>query len=139
MAAASRWKWAGSERLRQMRPELTVQGTAAAIAGPLLSLRRNVEARLNEAVEILSEGAKPKLGRVAALDQDTILVEVLESTIGLGLRDIRVRFLAEPLHFAVGPGLLGRVFNGVGEPTDGGPVVAAHKRLRGRRPQAAPC
>ncbi len=36
-----------------------------------------------------------------------MVVEVLESTIGLGLRDIRVRFLGEPLHFAVGPGLLG--------------------------------
>jgi V/A-type H+/Na+-transporting ATPase subunit B len=113
-----------------MRPDLTVQGTATAIDGPLLFLRRNVEAGLNEAVEILSEDQPPRLGRVAALDRDTIVVEVLESTIGLGLRDVRVRFLAEPLQFAVGPGLLGRVFNGVGEPIDGGPPVAARKRLR---------
>ncbi len=113
-----------------MRPELLVQGTATAIEGPLLFLRRNVEAGLNEAVEILSESEPPKLGRVAALDQDAMVIEVLESTIGLGLRDIRVRFLGEPLHFAVGPGLLGRVFNGVGEPVDGGPAVAARKRLR---------
>ncbi len=113
-----------------MRPELSVQGTATAIEGPLLFLRRNVEAGLNEAVEILSESEPPKLGRVAVLDQDAMVIEVLESTIGLGLRDIRVRFLAEPLHFAVGPGLLGRVFNGVGEPVDGGPGVAARRRLR---------
>ena len=113
-----------------MRPELLVQGTATAIEGPLLFLRRNVEAGLNEAVEILSESEPPKLGRVAALDQDAMVIEVLELTIGLGLRDIRVRFLGEPLHFAVGPGLLGRVFNGVGEPVDGGPAVAARKRLR---------
>jgi len=113
-----------------MRPELLVQGTATAIEGPLLFLRRNVEAGLNEAVQILSESEPPKLGRVAALDQDAMVIEVLESTIGLGLRDIRIRFLAEPLHFAVGPGLLGRVFNGVGEPVDGGPPVAARKRLR---------
>jgi V/A-type H+/Na+-transporting ATPase subunit B len=113
-----------------MRPELSVQGTATAIEGPLLFLRRNVEAGLNEAVEILSESEPPKLGRVAALDQDAMVIEVLESTIGLGLRDIRIRFLAEPLHFAVGPGLLGRVFNGVGEPADGGPTVAARRRLR---------
>ena len=113
-----------------MRPELLVQGTATAIEGPLLFLRRNVEAGLNEAVEILSESGPPKLGRVATLDQDAMVIEVLESTIGLGLRDIRIRFLGEPLHFAVGPGLLGRVFNGVGEPVDGGPAVAARKRLR---------
>jgi V/A-type H+/Na+-transporting ATPase subunit B len=113
-----------------MRPDLFVQGTATAIDGPLLFLRRNVEVGLNEAVEILSPDAAPKLGRVAALDQDSMVVEVLESTIGLGLRDVRVRFLGEPLHFALGPGLLGRVFNGVGEPADGGPPVAARKRFR---------
>jgi V/A-type H+-transporting ATPase subunit B len=113
-----------------MRPDLSVQGTATAIEGPLLFLRRNVEVGLNEAVEILSQGVAPKLGRVAALDKESMVVEVLESTIGLGLQDVRVRFLGEPLHFAVGPGLLGRVFNGVGEPGDGGPPVAAHKRFR---------
>ncbi len=113
-----------------MRPELSVQGTATAIDGPLLFLRRNIEVGLNEAVEILSKNEPPKLGRVAAVDQETMVVEVLESTIGLGLHDIRVRFHGEPLHFAVGSGLLGRVFNGVGQPADGGPPVPAHKRLR---------
>ncbi len=113
-----------------MRPDLWVQGTATAIDGPLLYLRRNVEAGLNEAVEILNADAPPRLGRVASLDRDAMVVEVLESTIGLGLRDVRVRFTGEPLHFAVGPGLLGRIFNGVGEPTDGGPPVPAHKRMR---------
>jgi V/A-type H+-transporting ATPase subunit B len=113
-----------------MRPDLSVCGTATAIEGPLLFLRRNVEVCLNEAVEIHSEGLPPKLGRVASLDEETMVVEVLESTIGIGLTGVRVRFLGEPLHFAVGPGLLGRVFNGVGEPADGGPPVAARKRFR---------
>jgi V/A-type H+/Na+-transporting ATPase subunit B len=113
-----------------MYPELSVHSTATAIEGPLLFLRRNVEVGLNEAVEIRSEGLPPKLGRVASLDKDSMVVEVLESTIGIGLKDVRVRFLGEPLHFAVGPGLLGRVFNGVGEPADGGPPVAARKRFR---------
>jgi V/A-type H+-transporting ATPase subunit B len=113
-----------------MRPDLSVRGTATAIEGPLLFLRRNVEVGLNEAVEIRSEGLPPKFGRVASIDQETMIVEVLESTIGLGLKDVRVSFLGEPLHSAVGPGLLGRVFNGVGRPADGGPPVAARKRLR---------
>lgn len=113
-----------------MRPELTTHGTATAIEGPLLFLRRNVEVGLNEAVEIRAPGLPSKLGRVVSLDQDAMVVEVLESTIGIGLKDVRVRFLGEPLHFAVGPGLLGRVFNGVGQPADGGPPIAARKRLR---------
>jgi V/A-type H+-transporting ATPase subunit B len=113
-----------------MRPDLSVKGTVTAIDGPLLFLRRNVEVGINEAVEILSPDQPPKLGRIATLDQDSMVIEVLEATIGLGLRDVRVRFMGEPLHFAVGPGLLGREFNGVGEPADGGPPVPARNRLR---------
>ena len=79
-----------------MRPDLSVQGTATAIEGPLLFLRRNVEVGLNEAVEIRRAVLPPKLGRVAMLDQETMVIEVLESTAGLGLADVRVRFLGEP-------------------------------------------
>ena len=113
-----------------MRPELSTQGTATAIEGPLLFLKRNVQARLNDAVEVRGQSGRPRLGRIAALDDEVMVVEVLESTIGLGLREVRVRFLGEPLHFALGPGLLGRVFNGVGQPSDGGPPIAAVKRMR---------
>jgi V/A-type H+-transporting ATPase subunit B len=113
-----------------MRPELSVQGTATAIEGPLLFLKRNVEAGLNEAVEILRGDEPPRLGRIATLDHDAMVVEVLESTTGLDLRGTRVRFLGEPLHVALGPGLLGRIFNGVGQPADGGPPIAARVRRR---------
>jgi V/A-type H+-transporting ATPase subunit B len=40
-----------------------------------------------------------------------------------------VRFRGEPLQFALGPGILGRVFNGVGEVIDGGPPIAAHRTV----------
>lgn len=113
-----------------MRPELTVQGTATAIEGPLLFLKRNIDVGLNDAVEVVGVDGTPRLGRVAALDDDTIVVEVLESTVGLGLREARVRFLGEPVMLALGPGLLGRVFNGVGKPVDGGPPVMASRRMR---------
>ena len=113
-----------------MRAELSVQGTVTAIEGPLLFLKRNIEAGLNEAVEVLRPDERPRLGRIAVLDQDVMVIEVLESTIGLDLRDTRVRFCGEPLHVGLGPGLLGRIFNGVGQPADGGPPVAAKKRMR---------
>jgi hypothetical protein len=120
-----------------MRPELTVHGTATAIEGPLLFLRRNVEVGLNEAVEVVDEQGAIRLGRVASIDDASMIVEVLESTVGLGLRCVRVRFLGEPIHLSVGPGLLGRVLDGVGKPTDGGPPIMAKRRrehpLSGRR------
>jgi V/A-type H+/Na+-transporting ATPase subunit B len=113
-----------------MRPDLYAQGTATAIEGPLLFLKRNVEAGLNEAVEVFGRDGRSRLGRIAALDEDALVVEVLQSTVGLGLGDIRVRFLGEPLHLFLGPGLPGRIFNGIGQPADDGPPVAARKRWR---------
>ena len=52
-------------------------------------------------------------------------IEVLESTAGLSLAGTVVRFFGEPLSFGLSPGILGRVFNGVGQVIDGGPPVAA--------------
>jgi V/A-type H+/Na+-transporting ATPase subunit B len=113
-----------------MRAEVSATGTATRIDGPLLFLKRTVNAGLNEAVEIEDLEGHVRLGRIAALDRDTLTVEVLESTAGLSLAGTRVRFPGEPLHFAVGPDLLGRVFDGVGRVIDGGPPVSAVRNLR---------
>ena len=113
-----------------MRVEVAVSDAATRIEGPLLFLRRTVNTGLNEAVEVEDGTGRYRLGRVAALDDDTVTVEVLESTTGLGLAGTRVRFMGEPLHFAVGPDILGRVFDGVGRVIDGGPPVSAANSLR---------
>jgi len=113
-----------------MGTRLIVDGAATRLEGPLLFLRRTVEASLNEAVEVMGADGRARLGRVVTLDEEHMVIEVLESTSGLALPQTRVRFFGEPLHFAVGPGILGRVFNGVGQVIDGGPPVAAQKRLR---------
>ncbi len=98
--------------------------------GPLLFLRRSVDVGLNEAVEVEGADGSVRLGRIAALDEESATVEMLDETAGLALAGTRVRFLGEPLRFQVGPGLLGRVFNGVGKPLDGGPPLAARHVLR---------
>jgi len=105
--------------------DLRVRGTAKAVEGPLLFLERNVEVGLHEAVEVLLEDGEPRVGQVTALDDDEMVIEVLETTTGLALQDVGVRFRGQPLQFGVGPGLLGRIFNGRGEPIDGGMPVAA--------------
>jgi V/A-type H+-transporting ATPase subunit B len=113
-----------------MRADVYATGTVTRIEGPLLFLRRTVNVGLNEAVEIEDAEGRSRLGRIAALDHDTLTVEVLESTAGLSLAGTRVRFPGEPLHFAVGPGLLGRVFDGVGRVIDGGSPLPAARSLR---------
>ncbi|MCO6413625.1 MAG: V-type ATP synthase subunit B, partial [Thiogranum sp.] len=113
-----------------MRADVEVRNAVTRLEGPLLYLRRNVDAGLNEAVEVEDSQGRVRLGRIAALDNDTLIIEVLESTAGLALADTRVRFQGEPLHFGVGPDLLGRMFDGVGRVIDGGPPVSAARRLR---------
>ncbi len=104
---------------------LTVEGAATRLEGPLLFLKRTLEVGLYDAVEVRGRDGVARLGRVAAIDRDFMTIEVLESTSGLSLADTVVRFIGEPLSFGLSPGILGRVFNGVGQVIDGGPPVAA--------------
>ena len=113
-----------------MTHRVTVHDAALKLDGPLLFVRRTLDVGLNEAVEVIDRSGHPRLGRVAALDEDAVTIEMLEPSAGLGLADTVVRFLGAPIEFGVGPGLLGRVFNGVGQVIDGGPPIAIKKRLR---------
>jgi V/A-type H+-transporting ATPase subunit B len=113
-----------------MQPRLIVNRAATRLEGPLLFLRRTVEVGLNEAVEVLGGDGRSRLGRVAAIDEDLLTIELLDPSAGLALADTAVRFHGEPLHLGVGPGILGRVFDGVGRVQDGGPPIAVRERLR---------
>jgi len=107
---------------------LTVEGAATRLDGPLLFLRRTLDVGLHDAVEVIGADGHPRRGRVAALDDQFMTIEVLESTSGLALATTVVRFLGEPATFGLAPSVLGRIFNGVGQVIDGGPPVAARKR-----------
>ncbi len=109
---------------------LTVEGAATRLEGPLLFLRRTLDVGLYDAVEVAGPDGHARLGRVAALDEELMTIEVLESTSGLTLPGTVVRFFGEPLTFGPAPGMLGRVFNGVGQVIDGGPPIAVKQRQR---------
>ncbi|HSB98563.1 MAG TPA: V-type ATP synthase subunit B [Burkholderiaceae bacterium] len=108
---------------------LTAEGAAVRLEGPLLFLRRTLDVGLADAVEVRGADGRARLGRIAAIDEQFMTIEVLESTAGLALESTVVRFRGEPLRFTLGPGILGRVFNGVGRVIDGGPPVAAHRTV----------
>jgi V/A-type H+-transporting ATPase subunit B len=113
-----------------VQPRLLAEGAATRLEGPLLFLKRTLDVGLGDAVEVRGGDGALRLGRVAAADRDTLTIEVLESTSGLALGDTVVRFLGEPLSFELGPGILGRVFDGVGQVIDGGPPIPARDKLR---------
>jgi V/A-type H+/Na+-transporting ATPase subunit B len=113
-----------------MQADLLLENAVTRIEGPLLFARREARVGLNAAIEVLAADGSARLGRVAALDQDSMVIEVLEATTGLSLQGTRLRLQPEPLLFGVGPNLLGRVFDSIGRPLDGGPPVAACWRRR---------
>ena len=113
-----------------MRAELSVGRVTERVEGPLVFVRRTVNVGLNEALIITGGDGIARLGRVATLDRDSMIVEVLESTAGLGVDDTRMTVVGEPLSMDLGPNLLGRVFDSVGRPLDGLPPVPAMKRMR---------
>ncbi|HSN71535.1 MAG TPA: V-type ATP synthase subunit B [Steroidobacteraceae bacterium] len=113
-----------------MRAEISLTDCVERIEGPLVFVKRRVDVGLNDAVEVVGRDGRRRVGRVAALDAATMVIEVLEATSGLGVHDTRVRIRNEPLLFGVGPRMLGRVFDSTGRPTDGGPPVPAARRMR---------
>ena len=112
-----------------MRPSITVRESAVRLQGPLAFLKRTLDVGLGEAAMVRGGDGRSRLGRVVALDEELVTLELLESSAGLALQSTGVRFFGAPIRFGVGPGMLGRVFNGIGEPIDGGPAIPMRREL----------
>ena len=94
---------------------------AARIEGPLVVVERVRDVGYDEMVEILDPAGRPRLGRVLDISETQAVVQVLEGTTGLSNQTLRTRFLGESFRLPVSRQMLGRVFDGLGRPADGGP------------------
>ena len=102
---------------------------AASIAGPLVVVEGAGGVGYDETVEIIDPAGRPRLGRVLDISETQAVVQVLEGTSGLSARTVRARFLGESFRLPVSRHMLGRVFDGLGRPADGGaPPLAADRR-----------
>ena len=100
----------------------------AEVAGPLM-LVRNVEGvTYNELGEIELSNGEIRRCRVLEVDGNTALVQLFENAVGINLSNSKVRFLGRNLELPVSMDMLGRVFDGLGKPIDGGPAVIPEKR-----------
>jgi len=97
------------------------------IQGPLVFVEGVRGVGFGEVVEITSPAGRLLHGRVLALDEQLAVVEVLEGTASLSVAETRVRFLGHPFTVAVTREMLGRVFDGLGQPLDGGPPPLAEE------------
>jgi V/A-type H+-transporting ATPase subunit B len=91
------------------------------IDGPLVVVRRTHPVGYRELIECVDRQGNVRLGIVLESSTDAVVAQIFEGTAGLALPDTRVRFRGEPLTLPVSREMLGRVFNGLGFPIDGGP------------------
>ncbi|SEU00883.1 V-type ATP synthase subunit B [Lacrimispora sphenoides] len=91
----------------------------SAINGPLVVLEGVQNAAFDEIVEMTVEKKTKKLGRIIEVYEDKAIIQVFEGTDGLALRNVHTRLTGHPMELAVSEDMLGRTFNGIGEPIDG--------------------
>lgn len=100
------------------------------INGPLIVLEGVQDAFYDEIVEFsVNEGdggpLKKKLGRIVEIDEDKAIIQVFESTAEMSLLNTHTRLTGHPMEIGLSEDILGRTFNGLGEPIDGlGPIRA---------------
>ncbi|MDH6447698.1 MULTISPECIES: V-type ATP synthase subunit B [unclassified Streptomyces] len=105
------------------------------LRGPLAVVDKVEGVGWDEFVLLTPDSGAQRHGLVLEVDRDTAVVQVLEGTAGLDPARLRAAFTGSPLRVPVGPGWLGRVCNGRGEPLDGGPpVLGATASAVGGRP-----
>ena len=113
-----------ADELLDQREYLGVQE----ISGPIVAIRGIHHVGYNELVEIVDERGKLRLGMTLEVSEDGAVIQVFEGTSGLKLESTRVRFKGEPLAMPVSEEVLGRIFDGLGRPLDGGPEAVGEER-----------
>jgi len=97
--------------------------TISEIASPLMMVKGVEGVTYDELAEIELPSGEKRRCKVLEVNGDTAVVQLFESAQGINLAASKVRFLGHPLELSVSEDMLGRVFNGMGEPIDGGPAI----------------
>ena len=99
--------------------------TAAWARGGLLAMRNAPGVALGDRVAVLDHLGRRRSGQVIRTSEELVLIQVLEGTDNLDLERTWVRFLDQPFELSLAPEIMGRVFNGVGQPRDGRPPIVS--------------
>lgn len=99
------------------------------VAGPLMLVQGVEGVTYNELGEIELNNGEIRRCKVLEVDGSNVLVQLFESAVGINLSNSKVRFFGRGLELSVSTDMLGRVFDGLGKPIDGGPDIIPDKRL----------
>ncbi|MBQ3010881.1 MAG: V-type ATP synthase subunit B [Oscillospiraceae bacterium] len=103
--------------------------TIRQVANPLMVVEGVEGVTFDELVEIELPSGEKRRGKVLEVNGSKAVVQLFELAQGINLAQSKVRFLGHPLELAVSEDMLGRVFNGMGQPIDGGPDILAEAHL----------
>ncbi len=103
--------------------------TIQEVSGPLMIVRDVENVTYNELGEIELANGETRRCRVLEVDGSNAVVQLFESSTGINLEESKVRFSGRQMELGVSEDMLGRVFDGLGRPIDGGPEIIPDKRL----------
>ncbi len=103
--------------------------TIKEVVGPIMLVEGVEGVKYNELVEIVQKDGEIRRGKVLEIHRDKALVQLFESAQGLQISTSRAKFLGKSQELAVSEDMLGRVFDGMGNPRDGGAPVISDKRM----------
>lgn len=103
--------------------------TIKEVVGPLMLVEGVEGVGYDELVEIEQANGEKRRGKVLEVNRDKALVQLFESSNGLRIDNAKAKFLGRSIELAVSEDILGRVFDGMGNPKDGGPEIIPEKRM----------
>lgn len=99
------------------------------VAGPLMLVKNVENVTYDELGEIQLPNGEVRKCKVLEVNGRNALVQLFESAAGINLAESKVRFLGKGIELGVSEDMLGRVFDGMGRPKDGGPAIIADKYM----------
>ena len=103
--------------------------TIKEIVGPLMLVDGVEGVKYDELVEIRQENDEIRSGKVLEINRDKALVQLFEPSQGIKMSTSKARFLGKSIELAVSEEMLGRVFDGMGRPRDGGAPIIPEKKM----------
>lgn len=101
--------------------------TITEVVGPLMLVEHVVGIKFDELVKIRQANGEERIGKVLEVYDDKALVQLFESSQGLKISDSKAMFLGRGIELKLAPDILGRVFDGLGTPIDGGGEIIPDK------------
>ena len=103
--------------------------TIKEVVGPLMLVEGVEGVKYDELVEVTQENGEVRRGKVLEVNYDKAVVQLFENTQGLKISTSKARFLGRSLSLGVSQDMLGRVFDGMGNPRDGGAPIIPEKKM----------